>query len=64
MINNILDLAKAEAGRLELREATLDVAGVLEACMCMIEVAGPKGVSASFLRSLPIFRLSWPTKAM
>jgi PAS domain S-box-containing protein len=39
VINNILDLAKAEAGKLELREAALDVAAVLEACIRMIRVA-------------------------
>lgn len=56
VINNILDLAKAEAGRLELREATLDVAAVLEACMRMIQVAAAErsvGVVLEVIADLP-----------
>jgi signal transduction histidine kinase len=46
LINDILDLAKVEAGRMELQPATLPVAGVLETAMSMVrERATRQGVS-------------------
>ncbi len=37
LINDILDLSKIEAGRVELREETVDVDGVIDACLALVE---------------------------
>jgi two-component system cell cycle sensor histidine kinase PleC len=37
LINDLLDLSRAEAGRLELREEELELAGVIEKCVRMLE---------------------------
>jgi signal transduction histidine kinase len=37
LINEILDLAKLEAGRLELREEDVDLAATVDACMTFVE---------------------------
>ena len=37
LINEILDLAKLEAGRLELREEYVDLAGTVDACLTFVE---------------------------
>ncbi|HXP75353.1 MAG TPA: ATP-binding protein [Stellaceae bacterium] len=46
IINDILDLSKVEAGRLELQEATVSLAAVVEACRRMVtERADAAGVA-------------------
>ncbi len=37
LINDILDLSKIEAGRVELREETVDVDGIIDGCLALVE---------------------------
>lgn len=39
LINDILDLAKIEAGKLEVQKGEFDLAKVVEACLCMVREA-------------------------
>ena len=59
LINEILDLSKLEAGRLELHEEDLDLAATVEACMNLVETQAQKskiGLSASLDREIPTVR--------
>lgn len=46
LINDLLDISKAEAGKLELQETVMDVAGTIEACVGMVRNgAAEKGLT-------------------
>lgn len=48
LINDLLDLSKAEAGKLELHESVLDIESTIDACVGMIRnSAADKGLSVS-----------------
>ncbi|NNJ11293.1 response regulator [Chloroflexales bacterium ZM16-3] len=48
LINDILDLSKIEAGKLELQISTVDVSALCQACVRMMaQVAAAKGISLS-----------------
>ena len=56
VINDILDLTKVEAGKLELRESAVSVREVLEGCMRLIEPRAQKSgvrLMTDFARDLP-----------
>ena len=42
LINEILDVARVEAGRLELREAEVDVAEIIERCLRSVDMSASK----------------------
>ena len=43
LINDILDMARIEAGRLELHEEPVDIAGTLDACLRLVEDRARRG---------------------
>ena len=59
LINDILDLAKVEAGKLELEEQTLDVRKVVDACVTLIKERAHENavaVDLAFPEALPSLR--------
>jgi len=58
LINDILDLSKIEAGKLELDEETIDIGQVIEACMTLVrERAEANGVALHWEASTDLGRL-------
>ena len=54
-INHLLDLAKAEAGKFELQESEIDVAGVIEECVSLLrQMAENKKIKLGHVRDITL----------
>jgi PAS domain S-box-containing protein len=59
LVNDVLDLAKLEAGKLELRESEIDLADLIGDCMALMRGRADEGalhLRANVSKSLPLLR--------